>query len=483
MTDSSAPYRPEAAILELGEAFYDPVAAADFPQTILRYRNQRQAEAVGLGALSDAEWIAHFGRFQPLPDSLPAPLALRYHGHQFRHYNPDIGDGRGFLFAQLRDAGGRLLDLGTKGSGRTPYSRFGDGRLTLKGGVREVLATEMLEALGVETSKTFSLIETGEALERNDEPSPTRGAVLVRLQHSHIRIGTFQRLAYFEERENLERLTDYCLRYYYPGEAEEATSPSPTPPLKGRGFEGAAGRLLQCVSGRAADLAAAYITAGFVHGVLNSDNIAITAQSFDYGPWRFTPFWDGHFTAAYFDHNGLYSFGRQPEAIHWDVVQLAASLLTIAEAETLTPALDAFPALFQDALVARMFARLGIVPKGDARDGALLVRLEKALATKTVEIDRFFFDWRGGSRRGPSPAHAAYEAEGFAAVAEALADYEAVPGALDHDYWSHEAPCSMHIDEVEAIWSRIDEADDWTALHAKIAAVRRMGEALAPPPA
>jgi uncharacterized protein YdiU (UPF0061 family) len=105
-------------------------------------------------------------------------------------YNPDIGDGRGFLFAQMYDGAGRLLDLGTKGSGQTPYSRFGDGRLTLKGGVREVLATEMLEALGVETSKTFSLIETGEALERGDEPSPTRSAVLVRRQHGPIRIGT-----------------------------------------------------------------------------------------------------------------------------------------------------------------------------------------------------------------------------------------------------------------------------------------------------
>ena len=158
-----ASYTPETAIHELGPAFYDPVAAADFPQTILRFRNDRWAPAVGLDGLSDEEWLRHFGRFEPLPDNLPEPLALRYHGHQFRSYNPEIGDGRGFLFAQLRDGAGRLLDLGTKGSGQTPYSRFGDGRLTLKGGVREILATEMLEALGVETSKTFSLIETGEA--------------------------------------------------------------------------------------------------------------------------------------------------------------------------------------------------------------------------------------------------------------------------------------------------------------------------------
>src|SRR6187200_3305663 len=211
MADSPQPApHPETTILELGDAFYDRVAPADFPQAILRFRNDRAAAEVGLAGLSDAEWIAHFARFAPIPGSLTEPLALRYHGHQFRVYNPNIGDGRGFLYAQLRDARGRLLDLGTKGSGQTPFSRFGDGRLTLKGGMREVLATEMLEALGVETSQSFSLIETGEALERNDEPSPTRSAVLVRLQHSHIRIGTFQRLAYFQETENLAKLTDYC---------------------------------------------------------------------------------------------------------------------------------------------------------------------------------------------------------------------------------------------------------------------------------
>ena len=167
-------YRPETALLSLGPAFFDSVAAADFPQTTMRYRNDAAAGEIGLASLTDAEWVAHFGRFTPLPGTLPEPLALRYHGHQFRAYNPEIGDGRGFTFAQLRDGTGRLMDLGTKGSGRTPWSRFGDGRLTLKGGVREILATEMLDALNVPTSRSLSLIETGEALERGDEPSPTR---------------------------------------------------------------------------------------------------------------------------------------------------------------------------------------------------------------------------------------------------------------------------------------------------------------------
>src|SRR3954469_14117134 len=142
---------------------------------------------------------------------------MRYHGHQFRVYNPELGDGRGFLFAQLREAEtNRLLDLGTKGSGETPWSRQGDGRLTLKGGVREVLATAMLEALGVPTSRSFSLIETGEDLVRGDEPSPTRSAVLVRLSESHIRFGTFQRHAFFERADRINALTDHVVSLYYP---------------------------------------------------------------------------------------------------------------------------------------------------------------------------------------------------------------------------------------------------------------------------
>src|SRR5580658_2755265 len=179
-------YGPAPRITELGEGYYDEVRAAGFPQRILRFRHQRAAATVGLGDLTEAEWEASFALFEPLPDNLERPLALRYHGHQFDVYNPDLGDGRGFLYAQLEDDGGRLMDLGTKGSGQTPWSRGGDGRLTLKGGVREVLATSMLEALGVNTSKSWSLFETGEALVRGDEPSPTRSSVLVRLSHSHL---------------------------------------------------------------------------------------------------------------------------------------------------------------------------------------------------------------------------------------------------------------------------------------------------------
>jgi serine/tyrosine/threonine adenylyltransferase len=456
-----AAYRPDPSIGEIADFIADPVTAADFPETRLRFRNDRWATAVGLADLSDDAWLSHFGRFIPLADNLPQPLALRYHGHQFRNYNPDIGDGRGFLFAQLRDHTGRLLDLGTKGSGQTPYSRFGDGRLTLKGAVREILATEMLEALGVNTSKTFSVIETGEALHRGDEPSPTRSAVLIRLSHGHIRIGSFQRLAAIGDVAALRRLTDYALLHYY-GED---------------GGEDAPARLLGHVARATARLAASYMAAGFVHGVLNSDNINVSGESFDYGPWRFTPMFDPGFTAAYFDEGGLYAFGRQAEAIHWDVVQLGNALTAIADVDALNEAVFAFAPAYQSAVAERFLWRLGVVAQGDAQDLALVKTITTALGQGEVSIDRFFFDWAGGTRRGASTAADVYASQSFVPFVEAVAKY-APARALTHAYWHGEAPCSMHIEEVETIWAPIAEADDWRALTAKVATIRAMGEAM-----
>ena len=131
-------------------------------------------------------------------------------------------------------------------------------------------------------------------------------------------------------------------------------------------------------------------------------------------------------------------------------------------------------------MIAALFARLGLVPSGDERDTAFVVALEAALARKTVAIDRFFFDWRGGRRRGPSPVDTAYADDAFAEVARLIGSFSALPGATRHPYWSDDAPCSMLINEVEEIWRRIDDADDWSALARKIEQVRRMGEALGP---
>ncbi|RXZ66011.1 protein adenylyltransferase SelO family protein [Pelagerythrobacter rhizovicinus] len=453
----ASPYRPDPAILPLAGWIADEVAAAEFPRATLRFRNRRWDRAVGLSDLDDEQWAAHFARFEPLADNLPRPLALRYHGHQFRVYNPDIGDGRGFLFAQMRDAEGRLLDLGTKGSGLTPYSRTADGRLTLKGAVREILATEMLEALGVYTSKTFSVIETGEELWRGDEPSPTRSAVMVRLSHGHIRIGTFQRLLALEEREHMAELVDYCLRQF----------PGPRPPADAPGRDEPATILMHQVVERLADLAAAWMVAGFVHGVLNTDNMNVTGESFDYGPWRWLPAWDASFTAAYFDHAGLYAFGRQPEALHWNLGQFAVALRLLADAPPLIAALERFGPLYMDAVARRWCWRLGVESRGSERDGLLVAASEKAMRENGTQPDTFFHRHRGGRN-----------AEGE--LTGALEGYRAVPS--DDPYWDLPAPETMLIEEVEAIWSAVDQRDDWAPLHDKIGAIRRMGHAHGPPP-
>ena len=460
----AAAYRAAPRILPLAEWLADPVQAANFPQTVVRFRNDRWAPAVGLGDLDDAAWARNFGRFAPLPDNLPQPLALRYHGHQFQSYNPDIGDGRGFLFAQLRDGAGRLLDLGTKGSGQTPWSRFGDGRLTLKGAVREILATEMLEALGCNTSKTFSVIETGERLYREDEPSPTRSAVLVRLSHSHVRFGTFQRLLALEEQDHMAALVDYALREF----------PGPPPPADAPGRDEPAVILLHQVVERMADMAASYMIAGFVHGVLNTDNMNITGESFDYGPWRWLPRFEPGFTAAYFDHSGLYAYGRQPTAIHWNCGQLAVALRLLADAPPLIAALDRFAPLFNAALARRFCWRLGVEAQGTEADLALLAAAEQHMATAELSPDRFYWQHRAG--------RAAPDNEFGRMVAGYRPSDAAAAGLLADSIWDEAAPVTNHIDEVERIWAAIATPDDWTPLADHVAAIRRLGQALGPAP-
>ncbi len=473
MSDHKPSYQPQCAIETLGSDFYDAVMPAVFPQHSLRYRNQLAAASIGLADLDDTAWLKHFSYFEPLPDSLAQPLALRYHGHQFRHYNPDIGDGRGFLFAQLLDDDDRLLDLGTKGSGQTPYSRFGDGRLTLKGGVREVLATEMLTALGVETSKTFSLVETGEALERGDEPSPTRSAVLVRLNHSHIRYGTFQRLAALNDSTSMERLIDYVIIHYIkislPVQLDEKVAV-----------------LMEYAVSNAASQAAGFMVAGFVHGVLNTDNINITGESFDYGPYRFAPSYDAGFTAAYFDHDGLYAFGRQIEAFHWNVYQLAKALLIVVEQSVVVPALEKYQHHVDYALSLAMHKRLGIKPYPEHHKNMMRIKsVEKALIDSKCSLDQFYFDVYGGPLSSCIFNYTPYENAVFSDVLAMLNAATPIDDAAHqrlHPYFTTVHPCTLLIDEIESIWNAIATRDDWSVFNHKLQAIRTMASAYQPAP-
>jgi uncharacterized protein YdiU (UPF0061 family) len=467
-------YKPDPRFGSLGDDYADRVEPADFPQAIVRFRNQAAAASVGLHGLSETDWQAAFAQFSPLPGNQTHPLAMRYHGHQFGVYNPDLGDGRGFLYAQLREAGrGRLLDLATKGSGRTPWSRSGDGRLTLKGAVREILATAMLEAQGVPTSRTFSVIETGEPLQRNDEPSPTRSAVLTRLSHSHIRFGTFQRHAYLQRPDLIERLIDHVGEVYDP---QIMT-------VDGQGPR--ALMFLAGVTARAASLAARWMSAGFVHGVLNTDNMNITGESFDYGPYRFLPRSDPNFVAAYFDQNGLYRFGRQPQAVLWNLKQLAGTLLGAADEEALAQVLNAFAPAYREGLCAAMFARLGLQRKDQAADLALVNSIFEALGAgdEALRWEPLFFDWFGGvqseHRALAGPRRALYETPAFAAFREALEGFSPErPERLDHAYFSRTEPQELLIDEIESLWNAIAQGDDWQPLNQKLAGLEAMRQAL-----
>lgn len=467
---------------QLPQGFSDVVAPAEFPQRTLRYWNQRWANRIGLGHLVPLEIENHFAKFLPLPGCQPAPLAMRYHGHQFRHYNPQLGDGRGFLYAQLEDpVDRRLLDFGTKGSGRTPYSRGGDGCLTLKGAVREALATEMLEALGVNTSKTFCFFETGQALHRGDEPSPTRSAVLTRLSHGHIRYGTFQRFAALGEIENLQRLLDFSCAAYFPD-------------LVGHETRDKAFQFLDAVVSRAAELAASWMQAGFVHGVLNTDNMNITGESFDYGPWRFLPFYDPSFTAAYFDHEGLYCYGRQGEAVFWNLEQLARSLFALSpegdEAkwqDAFVASLEAFPNLYRRHLVRCFIDRLGIEATEESSENQndLYEALIGCLNESKVPFESIFFDFYSGRLRNAA-AKKKYSGPLSLRFVELLgsgrwkstssAEMRVSLDSPDRDYFLQDLPEMILIEEVEQIWSEIDTRDDWSLFENKISRIRRRGK-------
>lgn len=465
MSFSSA-YRPDPAFSKLGDEFSDPVDPADFPAAIERFWNDRWDGAIGLDGLNAAEREAHFQRFEPLPDNQPRPRAMRYHGHQFRTYNPDLGDGRGFLHAQLRDDAGRLLDLATKGSGQTPWSRGGDGRLTLKGAVREVLAAEMLEALGVQTSKAFCVFETGEQLARNDEPSPTRSAVLTRLGHSHLRIGTFQRHASEGASDRIDALISHAIEHYYPHLAGEADAPA---------------ALLSAVVEANARLAASWMAAGFVHGVLNTDNINLTGESFDYGPWRFLPHYEPGFTAAYFDEQGLYCFARQPEAVFWALQQLANALALVGERPSLEAALNTYPELYRTALLEAFLSRFGLASAGEAADEVLVRSFLAFMEASKLVWEAPMHDWFCGDasadRALSGPRAAAYTGPEFDAWRSAFSAHQPVrPERLSHALFERQEPVAMVIDQVEAIWAAIADRDDWSCFADAIGSVRLAGK-------
>jgi serine/tyrosine/threonine adenylyltransferase len=368
----------ETALESLGADYYDDVVAAEFPQQILRFRNDDLLTLLGLepARVSDEHFIEAFGKFANPPHPF---LALRYHGYQFGEYNPGLGDGRGFLYGQVRGVDGELYDFGTKGSGRTPYSRGGDGMLTLKGGVREVLAAEALHQMGVRTSRCLSMVETGLDLWRGDEPSPTRSAVMVRFSRSHIRFGTFERLNYLKRSDLIQKLLDHVIEYYYSHLSEVAGSERYT-------------RFYTELVQRVAELVAQWMAVGFCHAVLNTDNMSITGESFDYGPFAFLPTYNPDFTAAYFDHYGRYSYGNQPGICKLNLELLQQPLGAVIAPTEMTVALANFEGYYFPHYKKLMLQKLGLEGENTPVLDELLVATLQLLSDTQVGYHQFFFD-------------------------------------------------------------------------------------------
>ncbi|MEM6256155.1 MAG: YdiU family protein [Cyanobacteria bacterium P01_D01_bin.156] len=465
----------EPALEALGDDYYDVVQAATFPQHLLRFRNDDLLAKLGLQpkTVSDFDFIEAFGQFQqrsPL-------LALRYHGYQFGDYNPALGDGRGFLYGQVRGADGALYDFGTKGSGTTPYSRNGDGRLTLKGGVREVLASEALHALGVNTSRTLSLVETGERLWRGDEPSPTRSSVMVRFSQSHIRFGTFERLQYLGRADLMTPLLDHVIEVYY------------AHLLAVQDVQERYTQFYAELVERVANTAAQWMSVGFCHAVLNTDNMSITGESFDYGPYAFMDEFNPRFTAAYFDYMGRYSYGNQPRMCEWNLWMLQKPLKLIMADEDLESGLTIYRDRYYAAYKKRMLAKLGfeqLLPElGDE-----LLRLTLELLEKTHRgyhdffmgmTEQFSVDWADGPEHIlQATVENSDEDAGFWLDAWRL-HFHTCLTTLSVEEISQVGMCLRRNNptivllrpEIEAIWEPIVAEDNWQPFYDLLAKVQQ----------
>lgn len=377
MTNPFLSLEYEPAIENLGVEYYDEVNPANFPEHILRFANEDLLPIIGLDKtqVRETDWINAFGKFQGIRPF----LSLRYHGYQFGAYNPYLGDGRGFLYGQIRGIDGKLYDFGTKGSGITPYSRNADGRLTLKGGVREVIAGEALHRLGVNTSRCFCLVETGESLYRGDEPSPTRSSVMVRFSQSHLRFGTFERLHYLQRADLMKNLLDHVIYYYYP-HLVQAQNP----------YLSFYGELVE----RVARLVAQWMAAGFCHGVLNTDNMSITGESFDYGPYAFINTYDRQFTSAYFDYGGRYSYGNQPLICRFNLQMLQKPLAFLMSMEDLAQKLATFEDYYQKYYQELMLKKLGFNDLPPQLAEELVTQTLDLLKETQISYHQFFADLR-----------------------------------------------------------------------------------------
>ena len=305
------------------------------------------------------------------------PIAMAYAGHQFGHFVPQLGDGRAILLGEVIDAEGVRRDIQLKGSGRTPFSRRGDGRAALGPVLREYIVSEAMAALGIPTTRSLAAVVTGENVMRE---TPLPGAVLTRVASSHIRVGTFQYFAARGDTEGVRRLADHVIERHYP-EAASADRPYYA--------------LLQGVIGRQAELIARWLLVGFIHGVMNTDNTSISGETIDYGPCAFMDSYDPATVFSSIDEQGRYAYANQPRIALWNLTRLAECLLplladeqdkAIAEAQS---ALGEFAEKFDTAYQAGLRSKLGLFTAQDG-DPALAQDLLDAMAKHQADFTLTF---------------------------------------------------------------------------------------------
>ncbi len=362
------------------EGLYIRWQPAPAPEPRMAYFNGALATELGLPGLDSTAGTAMLAG-----NHVPAgadPIAQAYAGHQFGGWSPRLGDGRALLLGEVMDSQGQRRDLAFKGSGRTPFSRGGDGKAALGPMLREVLISEALHALGIPTTRALAVVATGERVLRDSGPLP--GAVLTRVAASHLRVGTFQYAAAQDDLPLLQRLLAYAIQRHDPvrglgDDPERGLSDDPALAQ----HEQPALALLQAVADKQARLIAQWMGVGFIHGVMNTDNMTISGETIDYGPCAFMDRYDPATVFSSIDHHGRYAYGNQPAIARWNLARLAESLLPLLDADpqravdAATRVIDAFPLRYEAQWLATMQAKLGLRAGGpvdpalDAADSTL----------------------------------------------------------------------------------------------------------------
>ncbi|MGI9369116.1 MAG: protein adenylyltransferase SelO [Ruegeria sp.] len=319
------------------------------------------------------------------------PLAQLYSGHQFGNYNPQLGDGRAVLLGETVGTDGIRRDIQLKGSGRTPYSRQGDGRAWLGPVLREYVVSEAMHALGVPTTRALAAVETGEVVLRE---APMPGAVLTRVAQSHLRVGTFQIFAARRQLDSLKRLTEYAIARHYPG------------------AEGPMG-LLRAVRDAQARLIAQWMSVGFIHGVMNTDNCSIAGETIDYGPCAFMDMYHPNTVYSSIDQMGRYAYSNQPDIAVWNIAQLATALIQQmddkeAAVEQATEIVHAMPALLQEQWLSRFRAKIGLTTE-EPGDLELISDLLTRMAQNRADFTNTFRALGGDKARDQFTDPAAFD--------------------------------------------------------------------------